>query len=308
MHLECETCGASLTVDAAQRSTVCPYCASPTVIERPPVAGRASPAFTLGFVIGQEAARAEVRRWLGSRGFFTQSSVRVASIDAMRGVYVPAYIYSALSRSSYAADIGENYTETETYTTTDAKGNVVTRTRTVTRTEYRHLEGAHAAYLMDVIVTASRGVSNNELEAIEPFDLRALRRYSPALISGWIAEEPTLSMNECIALARGEALTKIGGMLTNFMPGDSHRGLVHRTLLERETADLLHVPVWVLAARHDPKKPLLRILVNGQTGKVIGDAPRSWLKIGLVVLAALALIGVIVLILSLLGDRGGRLR
>lgn len=305
MHLECETCGASLTVDAAQRSTICPYCASPTVIERPPVAGRASPAFTLGFAIGREAARAEVRRWLGSRGFFTQSSVRAASIDAMRGVYVPAYIYSALSRSSYSAEIGENYTETETYTTTDGQGKTVTRTRTVTRTEYRHLEGAHAAYLMDVIVTASRGVSNNELEAIEPFDLRALRRYSPALISGWIAEDPTLSMNECIASARSEALSKIGRMLTNFMPGNSHRSLVHRTLLERETADLLHVPVWVLAARHDPKRPLLRILVNGQTGKVIGDAPLSWPKIALVVIAALALIGVIALILSLVGDRGG---
>lgn len=305
MHLECETCGASLTVDAAQRSTICPYCASPSVIERPAVAGRPSPAFTLGFTIGQQAARSAVQRWLGTRGVFTQSSVRAASIDSIRGVYVPTFIYSALSRSSYSAEIGENYTETETYTAINAQGKPEVRTRTVTRTEYRHLEGAHAAYLMDVIVTASRGVSNAELEAIEPFDLRALRRYSPALISGWIAEDPTLSMAECIALARGEALAKIGRILGNFMPGNSHRGLVHRTLLERETADLLHVPIWVLAARHDPKKPLLRILVNGQTGKVIGNAPLSWVKILLAVLAALALIGLVIAIAALVGDGGG---
>jgi DNA-directed RNA polymerase subunit RPC12/RpoP len=308
MHLECETCGASLTVDAAQRSAICPYCASPSVIERPPVAGRPSPAFTLGFTIGREVARSAVQRWLGTRGIFTQSSVRAASIDSIRGVYVPAFIYSALSRSSYSAEIGENYTETQTYTVTNAQGKTETRTRTVTRTEYRHLEGAHAAYLMDVIVTASRGVSNAELEAIEPFDLRALRRYSPLLISGWIAEDPTLSMVECIALARGEALAKVGRILGQFMPGNSHRSLVHRTLLERETADLLHVPIWVLAARHDPKKPLLRILVNGQTGKVIGNAPLSWVKILIAVLAALALIGLIVAIASLVGDGGGARR
>jgi hypothetical protein len=303
VHLECENCGASLNVAAEQRTAACPYCASPAVIERPPSADRPLPAFTLAFTVSRDAARAAVRHWLGTRGIFTRSGVRTAAIDTMRGVYVPAYIYSALSRSEYEAQIGEDYTETETYTTTDANGKPVTRTRTVTRTEHRHLSGHHAAYILDVLVTASRGLTNVELETLEPFDLRVLRRYSPALLSGWIAEDPTLQAAECMSLARGEALAKVGHELVAFMPGDSHRGLVYRTTLDRETADLLHVPVWVLAVKHDPKEPLLRVLVNGQTGKVIGAAPLSWVKIMLAVLTVLAVIGLVILIAKLAGSR-----
>lgn len=303
MHLECETCGASLNVSAEQRTATCPYCASPAVIERPASVERPDPAFTLAFKAGVEAARTEVRRWLGSRGFFRHGGLRTASIDAMRGVYVPAYLYSALSRSQYRAEIGEDYTEIETYTETDSDGKTVTRTRTVTRTEYRRLEGDHAAYILDVLVTASRGLSNAELEALEPFDLRGLRRYSPALLAGWIAEEPTLSPAECAGLARSEALEKIGRSLSAFMPGDSHRGLVYQTTLERETSDLVHVPVWVLAVRHDPAKPPIRVLMNGQTGKVIGRAPLSWVKIVLVVVGLLVVFGLALLLPELLRSR-----
>jgi hypothetical protein len=303
VHIECETCGASLNVAAEQRTATCPYCASPSVIERPASADRPPPAFTLAFTVSRDAARGALQHWLGTRGIFARSGIRTAAIDSMRGVYVPAYIYSALGRSEYHAEIGEDYTETETYTETDSEGKTVTRTRTVTRTEYRDLSGHHAAYIVDVLVTASRGLTNAELEALEPFDLRTLRRYTPALLSGWIAEDPTMLAADSMELARSEAMEKIGRELTAFMPGDSHRNLQYRTTLERETADLVHVPVWVLAVRHDPKEPPLRVLVNGQTTAVIGRAPLSWVKILLAVLVVLAVIALIAALIHLAGAR-----
>lgn len=287
MHLECQTCGASLVVDPAQRTALCPYCASPSVVERPPSQDRPAPAFVLGFTMTREGAHGAVREWLGRRGFFVQSSVKRGTVDSIRGVYSPAYLYSAMARSGYSAEIGENYQETETYTTTDDKGNTVVRTRTVTKTEWRHLSGEHATYVTDVLVTASRAVHNSELEAIEPFDLRMMRRYTPAVISGWIAEEPTLTLHDCYTLARGEATERIGRELSAFMPGDSHRGLSFHTALDRETTDLIYVPIWALAIRHDPKRPPFRVLINGQTGKIWGKAPLSWIKITLVVLLVL---------------------
>jgi len=302
MELSCEGCGATLTVDAAVRTAVCPYCASPSVVERPAGRDRPSPTFTVGFVLPKEGARAAVKLWLASRSIFSQSGVKTATIDNIKGVYVPAYLYTAISKAEYQAEIGENYQETETYTTTDSQGRVQTHTRVVTKTEYRTLQGEHASYINDVLVTASRGIANDELELIEPFDLRALRRYSPALISGWIAEEPTMTLEECIQLARGEALGKLGAMLHDFMPGDSHHNLQYRTRLEHETADLVHVPVWVLAVRHDPKKPLIRVLVNGQSGRVLGKAPLSWIKITLTVLAILGVVAAAVLVVSWLSE------
>ncbi|XXR83389.1 hypothetical protein WMF26_20935 [Sorangium sp. So ce185] len=290
MQLECETCGASLRVEADQRTAVCPYCASPSVVERPPSNDRPSPHFVLGFAMARESAQGAVAAWLGKRSLFVQSSVKKGTIDAIRGVYTPAYLYSAMAQTRYAAQIGENYQETETYTTTDDKGNTVTRTRVVTRTEHRHLEGQHATYVMDVLVVASRAVQNAELEAIEPFDLRTMRRYTPAVLSGWVAEEPTMTQAECYALARREALEKVGRDLPGFMPGDSHHGLTHETRLDQETLELIYVPLWVLAIRHDPRKPPFRVLINGQTGAIHGKAPLSWVKIALAVLLAILLL------------------
>ena len=279
-------------VSGEERTTRCPYCASPAIVQRPPSRDLPEPAFTMPFVVGTERARELVRGWLSSRGFFRAPELKTATIEEMRGVYVPAYLYAAVARSTFRAQIGEHYQETETYTEKDSQGNTVTRTRTVTKTEWRELAGRHASYVMDVVVTASRGLANAELEAIEPFDLRQMRRYAPALLAGWIAEEPTLSLDDCVRTARAEALQKVGRALGAFMPGDTHTDLAFETSLEGETASLVHVPVWVLAARHDPKKPPVRIVVNGQSGLAHGKAPLSALRIavavvfGLVVLAA----------------------
>ncbi|RYE95025.1 MAG: hypothetical protein EOO75_00370, partial [Myxococcales bacterium] len=122
----------------------------------------------------------------------------------MQGVYVPAYLYAAAAHSTYQVSIGEDYTETEHYTETNAKGETEQKTRTVTRTEWCPLAGQHASYVMDVLVTASRGLRNDELEAIEPFDLRQMRRHDDALVAGWMAETPTVSLEQCLQTARAE--------------------------------------------------------------------------------------------------------
>ena len=302
MQIDCGSCGASLRLEAHLRTASCPYCASPQVVEHPAALDRPAPTFTVGFTIGHEQARGAVRTWQKSRGLFTHSGMKSAAIDSIQGLYVPAYLYTAIANSSYQAEIGEDYQETETYTTTDSNGNTVTRTRTVTKTEWRSLHGRHASYVMDVIVTASRGISHAELELVEPFDLKALRRYTPALLSGWIAEDPTMTVAECLELARGETLQKVGAELRGFMPGDSHRDLHFQTALERETYDLVHVPLWILAVRHDPTKPAVRLIVNGQTAKVWGKAPLSWIKITIAVLAVLLPIGGLVLWVALTHD------
>ena len=49
MELECRGCGASLRVETHHLTAKCPYCASPSVVERPPQPGRPDPTFALGF-------------------------------------------------------------------------------------------------------------------------------------------------------------------------------------------------------------------------------------------------------------------
>jgi hypothetical protein len=301
LHLGCPSCGAQLVVEPSMRTTRCPYCAAPNVVERPPASGVPEPVFALGFTVTHGAAKEHVARWLKTRSRFTRSGIRTAEPGEVRGVYVPAYLYSVLAHSRFQASIGEDYQEQETYTTTE-NGKTVTRTRTVTRTEWRSLGGELKGYVADVLVTASTGLRNDELEALEPFDLRGLARYTPALISGWVTEEPSLTHAQCLTQARKEAEDLVGERLGRFMPGDSHRELEHQSRLEWEALDVCLLPVWVLAVRYAEGEAPLRVLVNGQTGEVVGKAPLSVWKVTAAVLAVLGVVAVV----WLLAQGGGR--
>lgn len=300
LNLQCKSCGAQLVVAAELRTTKCPYCAAATVVERPPTLDKPAPTFVLGFAQTHEVARERVGAWLKSRHPWAHSGLKKASLADVRGLYVPAYLYSAVARSDYRARIGENYTETETYTTTE-NGKTVTRTRTVTKTEWRQLQGHHAEYVPDVVVTASVGLPNEELQRLEPFDLRMLARYDASLVAGWIAEEPSLTPDACLTMAREEARAWVGQRLGAFMPGDSHTDLHYQTNFTDESLELCLVPVWVLAARYDARKPPLRVVVNGQTGEVFGKVPVSWVKV--LITVVLVLIGLGALYLALSGGR-----
>jgi hypothetical protein len=297
--LRCGECGASILL-GAYRTAVCPYCACPSVVERPAAPDLPNPVFVLPFIVGKERAVADVGRWQRRMRLFRRSFSK-ATIDDIKGVYLPAYLYSAVAESRYQARIGENYTETETYTTTDSQGKTVTRTRTVTKTEWRDLSGVHAAYATDLLVTASRGLPNAELEHIEPFDLKNLRRYDPALVSGWLVEEPSMTVDECTKMARVEAQGLEGERLSAFMPGDKFDDLHFKMMVKNESIDPILVPVWVLAVRPDPKQPAVRVVVNGETAEVWGPEKLSALKIIAFILLVLVFIAVVALIAT-----GGR--
>lgn len=314
----CGHCGAGLAFTGV-RSEVCPYCASPNFVERPPRAHQPTPALVVAFTGDAALARARIADWLGSRTWFADARIKRATIEALRGVYVPAYLYSAVAHTEYTASIAEHYTELETYEVDESAsagkrgeggfGGAVdgalgarkqTRTRTVTRAEYRPLSGHHVDYVTDVIVSASTGLADGELRAVLPYELLAVRRYSPALITGWIAEEFSRDSDDCRRSSRRAAVDDVGDRLRQFMPGDSHSDLTWRTQVQWETLDPILVPVWVLAVRYRDDKPALRVVINGQTGAITGRVPLAWWKIAL---AVAGLAGLVALILVL--TRGG---
>lgn len=287
-QFECQSCGARVEIADDQRTGRCLYCGSPQVVDRPPTAGLPSPTFGLAFVVTPERALTQARAFI-RRPLFAPTSFRRAKVDDVRGIYLPAYLYTAIAHSQYSAQIGENYTVTETYTTT-VNGKTVTRTRTRVKTEWRSLSGRRSVFVGDHVVSASRGLPNVELEAVEPFDWRAIKRYGARLVSGWATEEASLSPHEVAETARREASQAVGTQLSRFMPGDSHRDLRWQVHLEHEDLELVLVPLWVLPVRYRDDRPPVRLLVNGQTGKVHAKTPVSWVKVTSATALAVALL------------------
>jgi len=290
-EISCQACGAKILFEPLQRTARCPYCDSPSVIDRPATPDRPDPVLVMGFSVDRREATNRMRRFV-ARKKLAPPGLRGRAADRVSGVYLPTYLYSAVASSTYSARIGEDYYVTEV--SRDSKGR--TSVKRKRKTEYFELSGPHRSYVGDVVVTASQGIPNDEVEAIEPFDLGGLRRFSPSMVSGWISEEPSMTREECLQLARRESTGKIRAILQRFMPGDSCRGLESRTALSEEAIDLVLLPVWVFAIRYREDRPPIRLLVNGQTGKAWGKIPVSWKKVGIIAGVVLGLIAVPVIL------------
>ena len=292
-HFRCENCGSEMAVDPKQRSYVCTFCDSTYVVEfSPATTGRQRPEFVIGFSVTPEEAQEKFRQWIADKSLFRPGDLKTAAVaDKQKGVYLPFWSFSMLAESQWSAAIGEYWYRTETYTTRDKDGKMVTRTRQVRETEWWPLSGKHHRYYSGYLVSGSRGLSQPDAERIKPFQLPALKRYEPYFLAGWLCEEYSVLREDALVTCQQEFYRREQSHVTGFLPGDTHRDLQVSTHFRDVNSDLCLLPVYILSYRYKDK--LFRFLVNGQTGKVAGDKPISWRRVTaftVAIIAALALL------------------
>ena len=289
----CESCGSEVDVPNEQRSLRCPFCDSIYVAELP-LEQRTSqqPEFIIGFEVSREKAQELFFQWIGKNSFFRPSDlVRKASTEKQQGVYIPFWHFSMIAVSHWSAQIGEYWYRTETYTVKNAEGKSETRTRTVQETEWWPLSGVYRKYYSGYMVSASKGLPQTEALAIQPYRLNTMMRYRPMYLAGWMSEEYSVSRESALAVTQQEFRNRERNAINSFLPGDVQSGLSVQTDLDVGGSDLILLPVHVLSYRYNNK--VYRFLVNGQTGKMVGQKPWSGSRIAAVAIA----LGILLLIL-----------
>lgn len=287
-HFRCESCGAEVQTDPAQRSYTCPFCDSTYVIEVAATA-RQEPEFVIGFAIAPDEAREKFRQWLGDNTWYRPGDLKLAQIEErLKGVYLPFWHFSMLAQSRWSANIGIYWYRTETYTTTDSKGRLVTRTRRVQETEWSPLAGNHHRYYSGYLISGSKGLPQAQANRILPFNLPALKRYEPFYLAGWLSEEYSIERDEALQQCFAEFHRRERQNIAAFMPGDTHASLDVNTEFGNIDEDLCLLPVYLLSYRYGDK--VYRFLMNGQTGRMAGDKPLSWNRIGIAIGVSVGLV------------------
>ena len=281
VHLQCEACGSQIETEPDRRSYVCPFCESTYVVEVDAQANRQRPEFVIGFGITPEQAHEKFRTWIKSNGLFRPSALKKVQLSQkVRGIYLPFWRFSMLARSRWTANIGEYWWRTETYTTTE-NGKTVTRTRQVRETEWWTLQGNHHHYYSGYLVSASRGLSQVEADQIKPFNLPALKRYQPYFLAGWQAEDYTVESQDALRTSQEEFRRREYQNISGFMPGDTFNGLNAETQFDSINSDLCLLPVYMMNYQYQGQA--YRFLINGQTGKIIGQKPYSKIRVGIAI-------------------------
>lgn len=286
--------------DGPALSIACSYCDSRMVDEARAVAAVDA---VVPFEIPQRGAIERVRIHLEGRRWAPSELRRVdrtSTARGMRGVLVPFWIYDGVVRSEYRAKAGIHWYRTETYEDKDGK----TRTREIRETEWLPVGGTAVREISDHVVSASVGLPAHEANPLEPFDLGRAVSFDPRLLSGFEAELASVATIDAEQLAIATLREAEGPRVTReLLPGDQNRLESIASEVEIRGRRLVLLPVWVVSYRHGKHGAVLRLLVNGQTGEVVGRVPVSRAKLALAILTALALIGLLVLIITWLGGR-----
>ncbi len=233
-----------------------------------------------------------VKTWIASLWFRPSALKKLAQLGQIRGVYIPHWTYDSMTHSFWEAQSGYYYYETESYT--DSEGN--SQTRQVRKTRWKWTSGKHQAFFDDVLVCASKGVDPGLMVQAYPYDTTRLVNYDPRFLAGWAAENYRRTMLECWPDAREFIDGKIRTACAAKVPGDTHRSLSVESSYMNKTYKHCLLPLWF--GTYHFKNIVWPLMVNGQTGEVVGKAPYSWVKITLLVLGILGTIALIVTLAS----------
>ena len=278
---QCPSCGALIEFDPDTHATECPFCATPVVTDTG-THRTIKPHAVLPFEVPERDARANLGKWLG-RLWFAPGGVQEYARKGrkMQGIYVPYWTYDADTKSRYIGQRGDAYSETETYTAT-VNGKSETKTRQVRKIRWSPTSGHVARQFDDVLVLASRGLPKGYTDALAPWDLEALRLYTPEYLAGFRAEGYQVELEDGYKEARDIMERQIRRDVRADIGGDEQQITKLDTNVGALSFKHILLPVWLAAYKFRGKS--YRFVVNGRTGKVQGERPYSAWKIALAVL------------------------
>ena len=270
----CDNCGAEVSFGGETVSAACPFCGSEHVVERRGDPDRIVPESVLPFSVSVDVARAHWKTWIGKGWFRPNALKQLAALEALKGVYVPFRTYDSRTWSRWTAMAGYTYTVTVGKTT-------------VVRTRWVPASGERRDFYDDVLICSSKGVDLALLEKTYPYALKQSQPYHSEYLSGWGAEEYAIDLKD----GWGKALVKVNEdqrrKCSGDVPGDTQMDLRVWTQHADVTWKHMLLPVWIAAYRFHEKH--YTFLVNGQTGKVAGRAPVSFVKVAIAVVVGAAL-------------------
>jgi ribosomal protein S27E len=286
LEVRCDGCGAVFAFEPPQVAGACPFCAALIIMQPKAASPLVAPNALLPFKIRLEGSRNLVRGWIGSLWFAPNALTKMAQLDALKGVYLPYWSYSAGTVTQYDGERGDHYTET--ITERNAQGQMVQRQ--VVRVRWSPARGVVEGPFRDVLVVATKVVDARVTE-LEPWDLEALTAYEPAYLSGFQAQRYQVELPEGFEKAKRQMQPTIEGWIRSDIGGDEQRIHTRETRYSEVTFRHLLLPVWIGAYRFHGR--VFQIAVNARTGEVQGDRPYSAAKITFLVLTILLVILVI---------------
>lgn len=259
----CPSCGAELLTDETTAATSCPYCGNNAIVPGQ-LSGALKPDYIIPFQLDKEAAKRALKNHYRGKIFLPKAFSAANHIEELKGIYVPFWLFDA----GADADCSFHATRSHTHREGDYR---------VTVTEHFHVRRGGSMDFERVPTDASQKMPDDYMDSIEPFDYDGLKPFSAAYLPGYLADKYDVSAGESMPRAdqrcRHSAIEVMQRDVAGYATVTPTRCDVR---LRRGKVQYALLPVWTLRTKWQGKEYLF--MMNGQTGKLVGDLPVSKAK------------------------------
>jgi len=321
-QIKCGNCGGEQTLAANLYASACTFCGTP-LTSKSYAQRLIKPKSLVPFKITKLQAQDKWRGWIKGLWLAPSALKKYAQSDGgIKGVYVPYWTFDAQTYTRYSGQRGDDHSES--YQTTNSKGERVTETRT--RTDWTSVSGTVSFFHDDVLVPGSNssyagggsnagaaevqraligqaGIVGNMIaskfsSSLRTWNTKELVPYQEEYITGFQAEAYQVGLKASFVTAKKMIDGKVEQLVRADIGGDHQRISSLNTQYSHLTFKHILLPMWVSAYIYGGKT--YRFVVNGQTGEVQGESPKSGWKIFFLVC------GILVLLFIFLAVFGGK--
>jgi hypothetical protein len=261
-----------MSYDASAQALRCPFCGSETLTAQKE-AQTLRAKIVVPFLTDVATTDATLREFL-QRGFWRPKDAAAQSaVNALTQVYVPFWIFAA---------------NTFTYWTGDTS-----QTPVFSKSGWYPMSGEHVGEHRDLLIVASRILTPNEVHSIEPFDIDRGLPPEEMDLDNSIVEEFRVPRKYARPLARGRIESLERQACRQYLPGRARNVHVNTRISDMSSQPVL-LPIWIMVYRFKDKP--YRVLINGQTGAIAGEAPFAYGKLASIVVIAIVVVALVGLV------------
>ncbi len=250
----CTACGAELAINGVESSTFCAYCGQPTIIFSR-VSSEIKPKYILPFSVTKDQAVIAIRQKL-KKGFFISNEIKNFDVERVRGIYIPYWLF----------DI---HYEDKVY----LRGTKGSGDNEHDVFFYREADCTFKQLTLD----ASGKLADESSQRLEPYDTHALQPFDVGYLSGFYADRYDVPAEQLHTLAISRAEDLFNSAIKDTVHASNVTIVQNAPERQILRTDYAMLPAWFLTFRYQQKP--YTILVNGQTGKVVGGIPYNKSKV-----------------------------
>jgi len=257
----CDTCGAEILTDENTSATFCSYCGNPSLI-RKRFEGVLAPGYIIPFKIDKKKAQDSYKAWIKKGGCFTPKEFKDdAILEKITGMYAPFWLYDCSATAKL-----------------NATGRKV---RTTREGQYRCTYTSHYSICREYSLgyeklpaDASEKLADDKMDLLEPFNYAEMVPFQLPYLSGYYSDKYSYTSDEMTARVNKRLEDYIVTAGRNTITGYNSVSIGTKDIkIVKDKADYVLLPVWIMSYKYKDK--MYTFMMNGQTGKIVADMPKS---------------------------------